>query len=234
MIRNIYETDLLREMQGGSMHPGGLRLTNRASRLAELKSGMHVADIGCGIGATAAHLMKKLGLSVVGLELSDELVNFGLKKYSGLKLIRWDCGQIPLEDASMDAILAECSLSVIGHTESVLRQCYQALKSSGVMIITDICSKKSGGGLPYTADELIKCIQGAGFDVFLKEEHTQALRTYFAELNDRSGALATGENLESCAYFKHHSKLCDEHMRLSDLEYWLIIARKQSSSNRSK
>jgi ubiquinone/menaquinone biosynthesis C-methylase UbiE len=233
MIQNIYESDLLHEMQGGSMHPGGLRLTSRAAKLADLKSGMHVVDIGCGIGATSAHLKKKLGLNVVGLELSDELVNIGLKKYSGLKLIRWDCGQIPLEDGSIDAILAECSLSVIGNTESVLRQCHHALKASGVMIITDICMKTGNDGPPYTQEGLLKCVQDAGFEVYLKEDHTQALRTYYAELVEH-GVVEAGGKPGDCTFMNNHVKKGGGLTRLTDLEYWLIIARKITTNNWSK
>ena len=122
----VYETDLLIKAHHGSMHPGGLRLTDRAVRLAGLTEGMHVADIGCGTGATAAFLKEKYRFSMVGLDSSDTLVAYGLKNHPGLNLIRWDGGTLPFEDGNR-TLLFECT-SIIGNTRQTLAQAAKALK----------------------------------------------------------------------------------------------------------
>ncbi len=129
-MTNIYESAVFNMTPGGSMHPGGLRLTDRAVRLAALSAGMRVADIGCGTGSTAAFLTEKYGLNVVGLEISDKLISLGLKRYPGLSLIRRDCQTLCLEYNSLDAIFLECTLSLLGDAQLILEQCARAADAS--------------------------------------------------------------------------------------------------------
>lgn len=205
------------------MHPGGLRLTDRAVRLAGLREGMRAADIGCGTGVTAAFLAGKYKLNVVGLEISGALIDIGLKNNPGLNLIHWDCGTFPFEDNSLDAILFECTLSVIGNTPNVLAQCVKALKRTGALIISDVCARnnvKNGNNAPLTLGMLEKLLFNAGFEISINEDHTPALRTYAAELIENCGNTTDiGQFLGAC---------CDNSgLRLSDIGYTLIIARKR-------
>ncbi len=142
-VNNIYEAEPFSRMPDHSMHPGGIRLTDRAVRLAGLAKGMTVADIGCGAGATAAYLAAKHNLRMVGLEISESLVKTGLRQNPGLHLIRWDCRTLPFGPESLDAVLFECSLSVIGYGGNTLADCTRALKPRGALILSDLL-RKSG------------------------------------------------------------------------------------------
>jgi arsenite methyltransferase len=223
---NIYESSIFTQLPDGSMHPGGLRLTNRAVRLAALKADMHVADIGCGTGVTAAFLTDKYKLTVVGLEISGALIDIGLKNNPGLHLIRWNCETFPFEDESLDAIFFECTLSVIGNIQSVLSQCAKALKAAGAIIISDVCSRQSDSekiktakNTPPTSVMMQEMLSRSGFDVVLAEDHTPALRTFLAQLREQNGS-----NLDTCAFFGACG--AQPGARLSDFGYSLIIARK--------
>lgn len=217
----VYETDLLLKAHHGSMHPGGLRLTDRAVRLAGLTEGMRVADIGCGTGATAAFLKKKYRFSTVGLDSSDTLIAFGLKNHPGLNLIRWDGKSLPFEDGSLDALLFECTLSIIGNTRQTLAQAAKALKDAGAVIISDVYPKRrlSTGKAPPTAEELAGILADTGFKIIVQEDHTAALRTYAAELWEKNGG-----GLNVCSFLGLPCQ--SEGVRLSGLEYMLTIARK--------
>ena len=110
----VYETDLLIKAHHGSMHPGGLRLTDRAVRLAGLTEGMH-ADISCRTGATAAFLKEKYRFSTV---FGRSLVAYGLKPprpnlSAGTNL--------PFEDGSLTRFFLN-ALSIIGNTRQTLAQ----------------------------------------------------------------------------------------------------------------
>ncbi len=221
-MTNIYEADSFAHMPDGSMHPGGLRLTDRAVRLAGLQEGMRVADIGCGTGVTAAFLAGKYKLNVVGLEISGALIDVGLKNNLGLNLIRWDCGILPFEDNSLDAILFECTLSVLGNTQGILAQCAKALKRSGAVIVSDVYAKTTatnGKNTPLTAGMLEGLLSNAGFDININEDHTAALRTFAAEVVESSGATR-----DLGPFFGASCDLAG--IRLSDLGYQLIIAKK--------
>lgn len=220
-MRNIYESDAFIGSQCGSMHPGGLRLTDRAVRLAGITAGMRIADIGCGTGATAAFLRQKYQLDIVGLDISDNLIELGLINNPGLKLLHWDGQSLPFEDASLDAVILECTLSVLGNTKKHLAQCARALKSSGSLIISDIHLKhrtEMSVTSLLTSGELAESLIAAGFNVIISEDHTSALRTYAAELRDKAAALDI-----SCLF---GSSCGLPAPRLSDLVYILTIAKK--------
>jgi ubiquinone/menaquinone biosynthesis C-methylase UbiE len=213
------------------MHPGGLRLTDRAVRLAALKAGMHAADIGCGTGATSVFLREKHNLNVVGLEISETLIDIGLKNHPGLNLIRWDCQTLPFEPHSLDAIFFECTLSLLGDVRQILTQTLKALKNSGSLIISDVCAKRrvgTGDPLLLTSGELAEVLADSGFDIIAHADHTAALRTYAAELwgktVDATDAAAVNGTFDAGCFF---GGTCDiSGVRFSDLGYTLIIARK--------
>jgi len=218
------------------MHPGGLRLTDRAARLAALKAGMLVADLGCGAGATASHLTSRFGLRVIGLEISERLLAAGLHRDPGLCLIRSDCKALPFGDGSLDAVVIECALSVLGSMDVVLAECARALKSSGKLIISDLVSKcEPASGQFLTEAGLAQRLLKAGFRIVINEDHTPALRTYAAELRTPRGeqegdperALRAGGPLrsgQSGPDFAVGARCLGRHSRLSDLGYVLLIA----------
>ncbi|NLT13072.1 MAG: class I SAM-dependent methyltransferase [Clostridiales bacterium] len=226
----IYETDLLLRTHFGSMHPGGLRLTDRAVRLAGLTEGMRAADIGCGIGATAAFLAEQYGLSVVGLEISDKLINKALKSRPSLSLIRWDGKSLPFEENSLDAVFFECTLSLLKDARAVLVQAATALKKTGTAIISDIYAKNHISPPPFTFDGLAETLAAAGYDIIVQEDHTAALRTYAAELWNKHNAGLSAGGTHRASVLDTGSFLgmsCQsEHIRLSGLGYMLTIARK--------
>lgn len=228
-MSSVYESEVLIQAHGGSMHPGGLRLTDRAARLAALREGMRVADIGCGTGATALFLTGKYKLQVVGLEISGALIDIGLKKSPGLNLIRWDCASLPFEDNSLDAILFECTLSLLGDTRHILAQCAKALKKTGAVIISDIYYKHPTRpeALRIT-DNLPETLAASGFDVIVREDHTAALRTYAAELRAKNdagpnNAVFDAGAMDICSFLGASGDCKDA--RLSELGYMLTIAR---------
>lgn len=229
----IYETDLLLKAHHGSMHPGGLRLTDRAVRLAGLEAGMRVADIGCGTGATAAFLTDKYGLSVVGLEISDKLLNLALKYRPRINLLRWDGESLPFEENSLDAVLFECTLTLLKDARAVLVQTAKALKETGVVIVSDVYMKhpiKTENASPFTLDMLMEELASGGFDVIVQEDHTAALRTYAAELWNKHYGGLTGCGTDKTPALDAGSFLgasCQsENIRLSGLGYTLVIAGK--------
>jgi len=225
--RNPYESGTLLAMPQGSMHPGGLRLTARAARLAGLREGMSVADIGCGTGATVEFLSGAFKVKAVGFELSRKLVDLGLERRPGLDLRRWDGATLPFEEASLDAVFSECMLSVMGGIGGVLTRCREALKPDGALILSDIYARKHPApglcaGHPGTESEIQGVLERAGFRIVLSEDHTPALRTFVAMLFDQSGGLDRIGPLFGAGRCRRGVQ-----PRLSDLGYILIIGRKE-------
>lgn len=55
-------------------HVGGLEATKAFTEFMGLKPGMHVLDVGCGIGGPARHFAAEHGVRVTGIDLTEEFV----------------------------------------------------------------------------------------------------------------------------------------------------------------
>ncbi|MGC1907140.1 MAG: class I SAM-dependent methyltransferase [Candidatus Acidiferrum sp.] len=55
-------------------HVGGLEATKAFTEFMGLKPGMHVLDVGCGIGGPARHFAAEQGVRVTGIDLTEEFV----------------------------------------------------------------------------------------------------------------------------------------------------------------
>jgi ubiquinone/menaquinone biosynthesis C-methylase UbiE len=55
-------------------HIGGLEATQALSEFMKLRPGMHLLDVGCGIGGPARHFASEHGCRVTGIDLTEEFV----------------------------------------------------------------------------------------------------------------------------------------------------------------
>ncbi|MDR0838155.1 MAG: methyltransferase domain-containing protein [Oscillospiraceae bacterium] len=139
-------------------HPGGLRLTERAVRLAELQSGAKILDVGCGDGDSAEFLRAR-GFAAVGIAENAE--------------------NLPFADAEFDCVMFECVLSVVDDAPRALSEARRVLAPNGKLIVSDVFAGDAGA--------LRRSMEGAGFAVLHEEDHTPALVTYAAERGFAAG-----------------------------------------------
>ena len=219
LMLNPYESEQNLRNDDGTMRPGGLRLTARAARLAEIKTGMRIVDYGCGTGITAHYLSREFGADVVGIDVSQKLVDEGRGLFNGLNLIASPNGEIPLEQGSVDAVFTECTLSVIGDIREPLGRFYSVLKDGGRLVISDVYLRKPNvGNFLWTLEELREVIEACGFDMLHSEDQTPALRTYAARL--------FSENCGAACRAPLFAKM-PENTPFSALGYAVIVARKR-------
>ena len=181
-------------------HPGGINLTERGIRLAGLREGMRVLDIGCGDGVTV-ELLRSMGIDAVGLDIDP--YNPSAADY----IVRGDALALPFSSGEFDAVIFECSLSVITDAIAALREAERVVRPRGVLMMSDIFAKKMAPGLPWITDDIRKILKWAGFGITIAEDHTPALVTYAAE------AIANGE------------RFCDG-IDARQLGYCLVVAEK--------
>ena len=146
-----------------SQHPGGLRLTDRAARLAGVTAGMRLLDIGCGDGVSLHFLAHKY-----------EIIPHGIDKYAPNFTVG-DAANLPYPDKFFDAVICECVLSLVGERARAISEMHRVLQRDGVLIVSDICDKGNLGKLE--AEFTV-----AGFGAVHFEEHRAALITYAAEM----------------------------------------------------
>ena len=100
---------------GDSLHPGGLKLTERLGSPLHLAPESRVLDVASGQGAAALFLADRFGCHVVGIDYSGQNVADAsqLASAKGLSSIvrfeRGDAEGLPLPEKSFDAIICECA-----------------------------------------------------------------------------------------------------------------------------
>ncbi len=203
-ICRVYENKALREEEGGLIRPGGLEMTQRAVTLSSLRPGSLVLDIGCGTGAAMDYLTGRCALRAFGIDLSSLLLAQGHEKNPGLPLARASGADLPFADASVDAVLAECSLSVMDNVEKVLYECSRVLKHEGFLLVQDVYARRPDCGEGLSGLPVRCCLTGAvsrqqwagrlersGFAVLFWEDHSLALKEFAARLIFSHGSLET-------------------------------------------
>jgi ubiquinone/menaquinone biosynthesis C-methylase UbiE len=98
---------------GVTKHFGGLRATDELATLCHIGAGKSVLVVGCGIGLTPCHLARNYRCQVVGVDLSEKMVEWSRKRVTrkGLadlvELRVADAQDLPFEAGRFDAVLVE-------------------------------------------------------------------------------------------------------------------------------
>ncbi len=198
----LYEQSPLLEVAGDTIRPGGLELTDRALGLCALPPGSRVLEVGCGPAASSAHLINHYGFNAIGLDPSERLLQTGRQRHAHLPLVQSYGERLPLADDQLDAVLTECSLSVMRQADRALNEFRRVLRANGFLIISDIYARNPTGitalqNLPIDSclcgaisqAEIIDRVETAGFRIALWEDHTQAIKVFAAKLIWSNGSL---------------------------------------------
>ncbi len=191
----VYEQAVLREAMGDVIRPGGLALTDRALALCQLPAGAQVLDVGCGPGATVEHLIAQHRLAAFGLDASALLLQSGRCRNTALPLLQAQGEYLPIADGKLDAIIAECSLSVMADVDRALAEFGRVIKDNGRLILSDVYARNPAGipvlrRMPLTSclcgalarEQIADKLRAAGLDIILWEDHSDALKHLLGQL----------------------------------------------------
>ena len=199
----LYDHPEMHAATGETIRPGGLSLTDRAMRRCDFSTGARVLDVGCGMGATVAHLRDRFHIRAVGLDPSPALPTQGTLLRPGLPLFRARAEALPVGIRRFDGVVCECVLSLVENSRRALSEYYRVLIPGGFLVISDIYSKTSGIRAVNSGQPKISCLEGAvsretvmdqvtsaGFRVILWEDHSRLLAELAARLIFEHGSLA--------------------------------------------
>ena len=181
---NVYESERLIDMPDGLLRPGGFELTERLVSLARLSPGARILDVGCGIGSASDYLAG-LGFEAVGVDISDVLTGRGRKLYPHIHIVTADAEKdLPFDDNSFDAVLFECSLSLMD-APAALKEAQRVMKQDGKLLISDVFDKE-GRLMCLTSGKKHKPFP-FGFLHF--EDRTDVFESFVAELIMNTGGV---------------------------------------------
>lgn len=157
----VYEQEAVFAAAGLTLHPGGLALTGQLIELAGLPAGATVLDAGCGAGVTANYLRQTYHLQVTGLDYSAKLLRQGRANRPDLALVYAPGERLPLAAGRFDAVLAECSLSVMAQPGRAMAEFGRVLRPGGLLLVHDIYARRPEGLAFLRNLPLASCVRGA-------------------------------------------------------------------------
>lgn len=98
---------------GLTKHIGGIEATDALAALCRVEAGSYVLDVGCGVGATPCLIAKKYGCRVMGVDISERMVERSEERARREKVADRvefrvaDAQDLPLEDMLFDAVFTE-------------------------------------------------------------------------------------------------------------------------------
>jgi SAM-dependent methyltransferase len=187
----------LRQLAGDGtthIHPGGAKASVRLIEALALSAGQVVLEIGCGPGATLAHIAASCDLRVIGIDLMPEMLATAARRlrWSGLDryvaLLRGDAARLPIATGSCDRIYAESVIGIQDESSliAMLAEIHRALKPGGRCVLNEaiwratasdaeieaanrVCLAAFGlrqaSAAPWRADDWNRAMNQAGFRV---------------------------------------------------------------------
>jgi SAM-dependent methyltransferase len=161
----LYESDVVRRLLGESFHPGGTALTERLGTLLRLSPQDLVLDAASGNGTSSLFIAQRFGCRVIGVDLSAENVQRATAEASRLGLsdrVRFEIGdaeRLPLNDATVDAVVCECAFCTFPDKPAAAREFARVLGPRGRVGLSDITRTP---GLPGELTDLMSWIACLG------------------------------------------------------------------------
>ena len=130
------------------LHAGGREATQYLAKLAGIKPGMSVLDLGSGLGGPARVLAAEFGCRVTGVDITKEYVLAArqLTDLVGLsgsaEFLVGNALELDFEDASFDAVWIQNLVMNIENKAQVFREAYRVLRGGGILPMESIMADR--------------------------------------------------------------------------------------------
>ena len=129
----------LHAYSGATKHMGGLSTTKELIELCGIDERTHVLEVGCGTGATARYLAKKLGCRVMGVDIRASMVERATERAKRARVEHRvhfrvaDATDLPFEDGSFDVVLVESVTTFIEDKSAAIGEYARVVKPGGCL-----------------------------------------------------------------------------------------------------
>lgn len=109
----------------------------RVAEIAEIEFGQHVLDVACGTGtlSRAAKLETGLAGQVIGLDISEKMLESAQRKAPGIDWQIGDATSMPFEKNRFDRVLCQFSLMFIGNRVAAIKEMLRVCKTDGLIVV---------------------------------------------------------------------------------------------------
>lgn len=110
-----------------------------SSLLGLLKDGISVLDVGCGSGAITADIAQRTSEKVVGIDLSEHLIELAQKNYAHISNLSFEVANINdyISDEKFDLVIAARTLQWVNNPAEIVQKMVGLLKKGGKISIND-------------------------------------------------------------------------------------------------
>lgn len=124
------------------LHPGGLKITYELAVMCGIGPGTSVLDVASGTDASACYLTETFRARVVGIDLSDQLLERAKRKAAAKNVAvafrKGDAHRLEFPDASFDVVISECTTCLL-RKEQAIGEMVRVTKPGGRVGIHDMC-----------------------------------------------------------------------------------------------
>jgi ubiquinone/menaquinone biosynthesis C-methylase UbiE len=119
-------------------HGGGLASTRALAKLAGMRAGMQVVDLGCGIGGPARTLADEFGCSVTGIDVTEEFIRAAtlLTEHTNMgaqcKFVHGSATATPLADGVYDCVWSQNMMMNVANKAELFAEVWRLLKPGGL------------------------------------------------------------------------------------------------------
>jgi len=192
---------------GLTKHFGGVEATEALIELCHIGKGKYVLDVGSGVGVTPCFIAKRYGCRVVGVDISESMVERSRERAMREKVADRvefrvaDAQDLPFEDAVFDAVITESVTSFPEDKQKVVNEYVRVTKPGGYVGLNESVWRKvppppdvvawvsqdvGATGQPLTADAWTGLLEAAGlreitvrtYAIKTQDEAREILRRY--------------------------------------------------------
>jgi ubiquinone/menaquinone biosynthesis C-methylase UbiE len=183
---------------GLTKHLGGVEATEELIELCHIDAGKYVLDVGCGAGVTPCFIAKRYGCRVVGVDISEGMIERSREraKREGLadaddehpkvEFRVADAQDLPFEDDLFDAVITESVTAFPKDKQRAVNEYVRVTKPGGYVGLNEStwlkvppppevvawASQDVGANVkPLTSDEWVELLESAGLREIVVRKH---------------------------------------------------------------
>ncbi len=129
---------------GLTKHMGGLEATRELIEACHIDKDSYVLDVGCGVGITACYMAKEYGCKVVGVDLSEMMVersNERAKRKNVEDKVEFKIGDaqdLPFKNGVFDAVICESVVAFPKNKQKVISEYARVTKTGGYVGMNEV------------------------------------------------------------------------------------------------